>query len=151
MAAGFLSSASALFKQGISANYTPSPSEPSVNIGLWKVHSATANNTSQKRVSLWEYAKGSSLPGNARGRPSQAADRVLEVLKKEAATLSRYRHPSVLEVVEPLDARSSTLVFATEPVQCSLADVVGSTAAARRLELDEVEVSPFCSSVMVKC
>ena len=142
MAAGFLSQASALFKSGISANYTPSTNERSVNVGIWKVHSATANNSSQKRVSLWEYAKGSSLPGgNSKGRPSQAADRVLEILKKEAATLSRYRHPSVLEVVEPLDSRSSTLVFATEPIQCSLADVVGSTASAKRLELDEVEVS----------
>ncbi|RXW24865.1 hypothetical protein EST38_g947 [Candolleomyces aberdarensis] len=70
-----------------------------------------------------------------------AKDRTLEVLKSEATSLSRLRHPSILEMVEPLEETRTELVFATEPVLSSLENAIpGSGKHASLVELDEIEI-----------
>ncbi|KIK63734.1 hypothetical protein GYMLUDRAFT_40801 [Collybiopsis luxurians FD-317 M1] len=70
-----------------------------------------------------------------------AKDRTLEVLKAEVSALSRFRHPSILEMVEPLEETRTELTFATEPVLSSLELAIpGAGKLASIVELDEVEI-----------
>lgn len=48
-------------------------------------------------------------------------DEIVERLKKEASSLAKLRHPSILQLVEPMeDTRNGGLMFATEAVTASL-------------------------------
>jgi SCY1-like protein 2 len=61
----------------------------------------------------------------------------------QASSLSRLRHPCILEMVEPLEETRAQLTFATEPLISSLAGTLKSARAGGVLEgvdLDEVEV-----------
>ncbi|TFK25044.1 other/SCY1 protein kinase [Coprinopsis marcescibilis] len=115
----------------------PMPLTPPFHIGLWKVQPAT-HKVTNKRVSVWSFDKR----GPEMERLGQAGkDRTLEVLKGEAAALSRLRHPSILEMVEPLEETRTELVFATEPVLSSLElSIPGSGKHASLVELDEIEI-----------
>ncbi|KAJ2931423.1 hypothetical protein H1R20_g5707, partial [Candolleomyces eurysporus] len=116
---------------------TELPFTPSFIIGLWKVQAA-AHKVNGKRVSVWSFDKRG--PDMERLGPA-AKDRTLEVLKSEATSLSRLRHPSILEMVEPLEETRTELVFATEPVLSSLENAIpGSGKHASLVELDEVEI-----------
>ncbi|CAH7670615.1 SCY1 protein kinase [Phakopsora pachyrhizi] len=163
--------ASYLDRSNISASYTalPNPASgcpnpqssaaasnwsPQARVGLWSVVRAT-HNTTDKLVSVWTFEKRleSTLTGvvswGGGGSQSKAPiDKVLDVLKKEVSSLSRLRHPCILEVVEPLEETRSTMVFATEPVTGSLRDAIDQMSSnyssstkpsGNTLELDEVE------------
>ncbi|KAL9029533.1 MAG: hypothetical protein Q9196_002230 [Gyalolechia fulgens] len=52
-------------------------------------------------------------------------EEVIARVKKESNLLARLRHPSILELTEPIeDTRSGGLIFATEPVTASLAGLL---------------------------
>ncbi|KAJ4501787.1 other/SCY1 protein kinase [Lentinula lateritia] len=122
---------------GPSTSTSPASFTPSIYIGLWKVQGATHKITN-KKVSVWSFDKRG--PEMERLRPS-AKERTMEVLKAEAAALSRFRHPSILEMVEPPEETRSELIFATEPVISSLELAIpGSGKLASLVELDEVEI-----------
>ncbi|KAI7868246.1 kinase-like domain-containing protein, partial [Spinellus fusiger] len=53
--------------------------------------------------------------------------RVYEQLKKEASHLARLRHPSILEVVEPVTESRSSIVFVTEPLVGALSHLLKGT------------------------
>ncbi|KAI0374727.1 kinase-like protein [Pilatotrama ljubarskyi] len=110
---------------------------PPFNVGPWRVQSATHKVTG-KRVSVWSADKRS--PEMERMGPA-SRERTLEVLKAEASALSRLRHPSVLEMVEPLEETRNELIFATEPLLSSLhLSIPGSFQYTPLVELDEVEI-----------
>ncbi|KAA1130872.1 hypothetical protein PGTUg99_027382 [Puccinia graminis f. sp. tritici] len=151
---------------------------PPTRIGLWTVHRAIHNSTN-KLVSIWTAEKRlvsspssslSSLPslvnaanswasssmsnhgsGNNPNQPKTPLEKVVEILKKEVSSLSRLRHPCILEVVEPLEETRTSMIFATEPITGCLKD--GIEQSDRRaslnhptrnqpqinMELDEVE------------
>jgi SCY1-like protein 2 len=88
-------------------------------------------------------------------------DEVVERLKREASNLTRLRHPSILQVLEPVEeTRSGGLMFATEPITASLAGLLhdkdgqegGSRSSRfmvespdgsrrrREVEIDELEI-----------
>ncbi|KAJ3921441.1 other/SCY1 protein kinase [Lentinula edodes] len=122
---------------GPSTSTSPASFTPSIYIGLWKVQGATHKITN-KKVSVWSFDKRG--PEMERLRPS-AKERTMEILKAEAAALSRFRHPSILEMVEPPEETRSELIFATEPVISSLELAIpGSGKLASLVELDEVEI-----------
>lgn len=78
-------------------NGSPNPAAPAaysppLNIGPWKVQSAT-HKVNGKRVSVWTFDKRS--PEIERLNPL-AKETTLNTLKAEAAALSRLRHPSIL-------------------------------------------------------
>ncbi|KAL1758265.1 kinase-like domain-containing protein [Schizophyllum commune] len=59
----------------------------------------------------------------------------------QASALSRLRHPSILEMVEPLEETRSELTFATEPIICALESAIpGAGRHASLVELDEIEI-----------
>ncbi|CEH15807.1 other scy1 protein kinase [Ceraceosorus bombacis] len=152
--ASFLSQASSYFgRTNISANYTVDEKIPAVYAGLWKIQrahrsgSAPANGagpsssaggaTSDGRttVSIWTHTFTS------RGGERQA---IAETLKKEASSLTRLRHPCVLETQEPLEETRNELIFATEPVLAPLSEALlaseSSGRASDNVQLDEVEI-----------
>nr|GAT54100.1 kinase-like protein [Mycena chlorophos] len=121
---------------GPGSSSSPAAYAPSLNIGLWRVQAAT-HKTTNKRVSVWSFDKRS--PEMERLRPL-ARDRTLEVLKAEASSLTKLRHPSVLEMVEPLEETRTELIFATEPVLSSLEMSIPGTGRPPLVDLDEVEI-----------
>lgn len=118
------------FTSNISANYTISPT-PSSTSGAWKVFDAKKKTTG-KAVSVFVFDRKSLDPqaGGLGGRSSGASvkklhDEVVSRVKKESNLLARLRHPSILELAEPIeDTRSGGLMFATEPVTASLAGLL---------------------------
>ncbi|KAI3477284.1 hypothetical protein L1887_61059 [Cichorium endivia] len=125
--ASFLSQASSYFgRTNISVNYTIDESQSPAHCGLWKIFRATRNasslapaaggssssSASKNTVSIWTHTF------NTRG---QVRQRITEQLKKEASSLTRLRHPCILEVVEPLEESRNDVTFATEqPGLCRL-------------------------------
>ncbi|KAK2748716.1 hypothetical protein FQN57_000297 [Myotisia sp. PD_48] len=114
------------FSSNIANNYQISP-HPSFISGPWKVYDAKKKNTGNPvsvfifdRKSLEIGASGLSLRSSG---PSlkKLHEEAIERLKREAANLARLRHPSILQIIEPVeDTRNGGLMFATEPVTSSL-------------------------------
>ncbi|KAK3168850.1 hypothetical protein OEA41_005298 [Lepraria neglecta] len=165
------SSALKSFTSNISANYTISTSPTSVS-GAWKVYDGKKKSTG-KAVSVFVFDRKSLDPHSGSlggGRSGGAAvrklhDEVIARVKKESNLLARLRHPSILELAEPIeDTRSGGLMFATEPVTASLAGLLqekddqeraggvagrpsrfvieeaDGTRRRRELEIDELEI-----------
>lgn len=160
------SSALKSFSSNISSNYTIA-SQPSSTSGPWKIFDAKKKGKGTQ-VSVFVFDKKSLEPSGASlgGRSGASSlkrthEEVLERLKKEANSLARLRHPSILELAEPVEeTRNGGLMFATEPVTASLAGLLaerderGSGRASRfvveeadgqgnkkrELELDELEI-----------
>ncbi|KAH8108130.1 other/SCY1 protein kinase [Cristinia sonorae] len=110
---------------------------PPFQVGPWRVQTAT-HKVNGKRVSVWSADKRS---GEMERMGPLSKEKTLEVLKTEASALSRLRHPSILEMVEPLEETRTELVFATEPVLSSLhLSIPGSPQYTPLVELDEVEI-----------
>lgn len=61
----------------------------------------------------------------------------IEHLKRDVTTLSRLRHPCILEVVEPLEECRSSYLFATEHVVASSHELLQDSADPAH-QLDEV-------------
>ena len=119
------------FTSNIGTNYTLSP-QPTSSSGPWKIFDAQKKSTG-KAASVFVFDKRSlERPGGgslgARSGASalkRAQEEVVERLKKEASSLARLRHPSILELAEPVEeTRGGGLMFATEPVTASLAGLL---------------------------
>lgn len=161
------SSALKSFSSNISSNYTIAP-QPSSTAGPWKIFDAKRKQTG-KAASVFVFDRKSlEAPGGGlggRGGASsvkRAHDEVLARLKQEAGALARLRHPSVLELAEPVEeTRNGGLMFATEQVVSSLAGLLqekddrersagrasrvvveesDGTRKRRELEIDELEI-----------
>jgi SCY1-like protein 2 len=153
----------------ISANYTISPNLTSI-AGPWKIYPAK-NKKTGKECSVFVFERKSlDAHSSSVGRSGAAAykktvDEVIERLKKEASALARLRHPSILELVEPVEeTRGGGLQFVAEAVTASLSGLlqekddrergggVGGRASRyvtedadgtrrrRELEIDELEI-----------
>jgi SCY1-like protein 2 len=165
------SSALKSFTSNISANYTIAP-QPSSTSGPWRIFDAKRKSTGKAasifvldRKALEPHTGG--LGGGRSGGSSlkRAHEEVLERLKREASSLARLRHPSILELAEPVEETSKGgLMFATEPVTASLASLLSEkdeqersggvegrgsrfvveeqdgTRHRRELEIDELEI-----------
>ncbi|KAL8826405.1 MAG: hypothetical protein Q9170_007416 [Blastenia crenularia] len=124
------SSALKSFSSNISANYTIS-STPNSTCGAWKVYDGR-NKSTGRAVSIFVFERRSLDPqaGLLGPRSSSSSmkkihEEVLARVKKESNLLARLRHPSILELAEPIeDTRSGGLMFATEPVTASLAGLL---------------------------
>lgn len=124
------SSALKSFSSNISSNYTVEATPSSLS-GPWKIYDAKKKSTG-KAVSIFVFDRKSldSGGGGGLGRSGnsslkRAHEEVVERLKKEASSLARLRHPSILEIVEPVEeTRNGGLQFATEAVTASLAGLL---------------------------
>ena len=142
------------FKSNISSNYQISP-HPVVISGPWKVHDGKKKSTGTV-ASIFIFDKKFLEPRvGAFGKGSSAStkklqEEAIERLKREASSLARLRHPSVLQVLEPVEeTRSGGLMFATEHVTASLDGLLRqkddkergySRASHTAVEIDELEI-----------
>ena len=122
------------FSSNITANYEISK-QPTTTAGVWQIFDAKKKSTGSA-VSIFVFDRKSldvpsSVALGARTSATsirKAQDHVVERLKKGASNLARLRHPSILQLVEPVEeTRNGGLLFATEPVIASL-----STALAEQ-------------------
>lgn len=145
--ASFLSQASSYFgRTNISVNYTIDESQSPAHCGLWKIYKATRNASSSSTSASSGPSSSTSASKNVvsiwmhtfttRG---QVRQRITEQLKKEASSLTRLRHPCILEVVEPLEESRNDVAFATEQVFASLSEALVSDHR-QDVQLDEVEI-----------
>ncbi|RYP75860.1 hypothetical protein DL771_002124 [Monosporascus sp. 5C6A] len=117
------------FSSNINSNYSVSSTVTST-AGAWKIYDAKKKSTG-KSYSVFVFDKkaldshGSSLGRSGAAAFKRAAEEVIERLKKEASSLARLRHPSVLELVEPVEeTRGGGLQFVTESVTTSLSSLL---------------------------
>ncbi|KAI8988969.1 kinase-like domain-containing protein [Pilobolus umbonatus] len=114
--------------------------------GLWKIYQGERKTTG-KKVALFIFDKRTLDTAMKRDRGSrQDTEAVYEILKKEAAHLARLRHPSILEVVEPVSESRTSIIFVTEPLMGSLTLLVKSSTSyssdnnTSLMDLDEIEI-----------
>jgi len=132
------SSALKSFSSNISTNYSVATT-PSTVSGPWKIFDGKKKSTG-KAVSVFVFDRKSLKPqGGGLGGWSNTAslerahDEIVERLKKEASYLARLRHPSILELVEPVEeTRNGGLMVATEPVTASLAGLLDEKTEQER-------------------
>lgn len=113
------------FSSNISSNYQISP-HPVVISGPWRVHDGKKKSTGTT-ASVFIFDKKCLEPragGFGKGSSSSSKkllEEVVDRLKREASSLARLRHPSILQVLEPVEeTRNGGLMFATEHVMASL-------------------------------
>jgi SCY1-like protein 2 len=162
------SSAFKSFTSNITSNYEISK-QPVATAGAWQVFDAKKRGTNTQASVFIFDRKSLDVSASFGSRQSatsvrKAQDEVVERLKKEASSLARLRHPSILQLIEPVeDTRSGGLIFVSEAVVASLAGALsekddqdrnknGGRASSRYggdeirikrqqdLELDELEI-----------
>jgi SCY1-like protein 2 len=165
----FSSALKSISSTNITANYSISPNATGT-AGPWKIFDAKQKKTGKTYSAFVFERKSLEAHGNSLGRSSAAAykrvtEEVVERLRKEASALAKLRHPSILELVEPVeDTRGGGLQFVTEAVTASLAGLLqekddqeraggvggrssryvtedaDGTRRRRELEIDELEI-----------
>ncbi|KAJ2850625.1 Protein kinase domain-containing protein ppk32 [Coemansia brasiliensis] len=120
--------------------FTISPAAIRGYSGLWTLYNATKKSSNQP-ATLWVFDKRQFFENglNRQLLSSQNKQQVATLLTTEASQLARLRHPSILQIIEPLEeTRSDQLMFVTERVESSLNDILKDPQQAR--ELDELEI-----------
>ena len=119
------------FTSNIAANYEIAKT-PTATSGAWTIFDGKKKSTGML-VSVFVFDRksldlGTSSAFGARTSATsvrKVQDEIVERLKKEASSLARLRHPSILQLVEPAeDTRTGGLMFATELVTASLAGLL---------------------------
>src|SRR5947209_12060915 len=119
------------FSSNIAANYEVGKT-PTATSGAWTIFDGKKKSTGIQ-VSVFVFDRRSLDVGSSGGFGARTSatsirkvqDEIVERLKKEASSLARLRHPSILQLVEPVeDTRNGGLIFATEPVTASLAELL---------------------------
>ena len=65
--------------------------------------------------------------------------RNMDNLKREATNLAKFKHPSILRILEPVFEDNNVIAFVTEPVEKSLADIIDNKRD-EEIRCDEVEL-----------
>ncbi|KAK2760966.1 hypothetical protein FQN54_002208 [Arachnomyces sp. PD_36] len=161
------SSALKSLSSNISANYQISPN-PAVLSGPWRIHDGKKKSTGHAAsIFIFDRKILDSRASGFGARSSSSSmrkvhDEVVERLKKEASSLARLRHPSILQILEPVEeTRNGGLMFATEPITTSLSGLLhdkdgqegvdgnhgrasrhasGGAQGRRDFEIDELEI-----------
>lgn len=120
------------FTSNITSNYEIAK-QPTASVGAWQVFDAKKKGAGTiASVFVFDRKSLDVSTNGFGGRQSatsvrKAQDEVVERLKKEASSLARLRHPSILQLIEPVEeTRSSGLIFVTEPVISSLAGALSA-------------------------
>ncbi|KAL2911102.1 Protein kinase domain-containing protein ppk32, partial [Polyrhizophydium stewartii] len=114
---------------------------------LWQVRKAVAK-SSGKTCAVWSFDRAEVERRNPHARQSHIKNEmsiVSELLKREVQTLTKLRHPSILQVQEQLQELRTMLAFATEPLMDTLSNALAFTQSHRSglqpiYELDTLEI-----------
>ncbi|KFA77164.1 hypothetical protein S40288_08370 [Stachybotrys chartarum IBT 40288] len=125
----FSSALKSISATNIVANYSISAT-PTSTAGPWKIYDAKKKSTG-KAYSVFVFDKktldahSGSLGRSGASSFKKSVEEVVERLKKEASSLAKLRHPSILELVEPVEeTRGGGLQFVTEAVTASLSSLL---------------------------
>ncbi|KAJ2078938.1 Protein kinase domain-containing protein ppk32 [Coemansia sp. RSA 988] len=136
---GLASAAVSAVQGRIARDYDFSLNEnPQGNSGHWALHKAKRRGAQPQQgvtsseATVWVFDKqrlNRQLLGNGQ------REKLLAQLSNEASQLTRLRHPLVLRVVEPLEDARGYLMFVTEPVECTLEDLLDDNQELEQLEV----------------
>ncbi|CAG8692310.1 710_t:CDS:10, partial [Funneliformis caledonium] len=120
--------------------------EQVASAGLWKIFAGTKKTTGQK-VAIFTFEKKIIDNPLRKSYDKKETEKVYAVLKREASQLARLRHPSLLEVVEAVEESRTVITFATEPILCSLSNLLGNydnlspvSDDIKNFDMDELEI-----------
>jgi len=85
----------------------------------WRLHSASFKERPEDKLTIFLFEKKT-----VERYPKNSKEQILEVLRKDATSLQRLRHPHILSVLEALSEERSTLAFATKPVVGTVAQLL---------------------------
>jgi SCY1-like protein 2 len=105
---------------------------------LWKIYKGSRNDRKQD-VCLFVLEK-KTLDNKY---SKEEKEEILKVLKKEAASLAKFKHPGVLSIYDQQIEDKSSLVFVTEPVQYTLQSWI-EQAGVSKLEV-KLMITELCS------
>jgi SCY1-like protein 2 len=109
--------------------------QPAATCGPWFLYMGRNKNVNASQnllVTVWVLDKNSLLvsAGNDRNRTvRRQLEALIELCRKEVQHLARLKHPSIIRLVAPLEELRNQLVFLTEPVSFSLADVLSLSSS----------------------
>ncbi|KAK9234872.1 kinase-like domain-containing protein [Lipomyces kononenkoae] len=139
------SSAMKSFSSNISSHYSISQ-QSAFQACPWSVYDAKKRSTGTP-VSVFTFDKRviHSQPSRAAGTTKLREDteEVYARLRKESRYLAKLRHPSILELMEPVEEGRNSISFVTERVTACLTSVIERKASGRTgtdSEVDEVEI-----------
>lgn len=97
----------------------------------WKLHTASFKEKPDEKLTIFLFER-KVIEKYAKN----AKEQIVELLKKDAMSLQRLRHPHILSVIEALVEERSTLAFATKPVVGTVAQLLENN----RHELSNLEM-----------
>lgn len=97
----------------------------------WKLHSASFKEKPEDKLTIFLFERKV-----IEKYPKNNKEQIVELLKKDAMSLQRLRHPHILSVIEALVEERSTLAFATKPVVGTVAQLLENN----RHELSNLEM-----------
>ncbi|KAI9506464.1 kinase-like domain-containing protein [Coemansia spiralis] len=140
---GLASSAVNAMQSKIGRDYEVDLSTLVGHSGLWALYKGTRRGTGLV-VTVWVFEKRYFEQGINRQLVSEREQQlIIGRLKAEASQLARLRHPSVLQVVEPMEETRTSLMFVTEQVIASLGDLSdghGRFIDNEEFVLDDLEI-----------
>jgi len=83
--------------------------------GYWKVYNAVKEDQSQRKVSVFIFEK--KQLSKVKQKDKEA---LLEILRREAKQLAKFRHPKILNLVERIIENKKVMGFVTERVAGTL-------------------------------
>ena len=87
----------------------------------WKIYQGKKQDKSKQTVSIFIFEKKS-----IEKLPKSSKEEFLAVMRKEAQTLAKYKHPNILSIVEPLLEDPKSMAFITERVESSLISLINA-------------------------
>jgi len=107
--------------------------QPVATCGPWFLYMGRNKNVNASQnllVTVWLLDKNSLLASAGGDRTARGhLEALIELCRKEVQHLVRLKHPSIIRLVAPLEELRNQLVFLTEPVSFSLADVLSSSSS----------------------
>jgi len=94
---------------------------------VWKIYRGTKK-TNDVPISLFVLEKG-----KFEKELGASKEEVFAAIRKEAKALTKLRHPSILNITEPLEEDAKLMCFATEPVEGSLRYILENPAKTSML------------------
>ncbi|KAK9366582.1 kinase-like domain-containing protein [Lipomyces kononenkoae] len=133
------------FSSNISSHYSISQ-QAAFQAGPWSVYDARKRSTGNS-VSVFTIDKRMIHSHTSRAAGAamlkEDTEELYARLRKESGYLAKLRHPSVLELMEPVEEGRNSISFVTERVTACLTSVIERKAAVRTgtdSEVDEVEI-----------
>lgn len=97
----------------------------------WRLHSANFKEKPEEKLTIFLFEKK-----YVEKYAKNSKEQILELLRRDATSLQRLRHPHLLSVIEALSEERSTMAFATRPVVGTVAQLLENN----RHELSALEM-----------